>query len=597
MDLFKNPFHILGVTTRDNRHSIMELAEERSLLSNADECMEARSVLNHPRNRLSAEVAWLPGVDPTLYDEILRHLDSPNQNPFNITGLTHTARANLLISGLSRLPNLPSSKLVEWILTVAQVSEAINSDLLRSTLNMDRRASGFPEITDQSAINDEIRNQKRYYSQTITSILENLSVNERARVMTLLLEISTSNGRYQCPILIEDLIPAYQRSVLKPKRRIIEAQVEQLRAMADAQHPDTTVSPIVDQLLESLQEWATLAQPIQLSIQNTGQRHQASSEVAFTVREVALHLCNEHRQLDFAIQITNALIDVFNASSVGIEVVTRLTEDRTTLVGMRSFENINTQVEQLRAAADARQSDDTLSPMVNQLIQSVRSWDTTQSVDANSGVAFTIREVALHLCNEHRQLDFAIQITNVLIDVFNASSVGVEVVTQLTEDRTTLVGMRSFENINTQVERLRTASDTRHPDYTLTPMVNQLIQSVRSWDTTTQLVETNNAVAITVRNVTLHLCNEHQKLDFAIQITNALIGVFRGVYGMDEVNQKLSEDITTLTNISEQRRRQKQSRSEDRGLSGCLMDRIIGYAVIFGIGGLLVLIGGLMEGC
>ena len=66
---------------------------------------------------------------------------------------------------------------------------------------------------------------------------------------------------------------------------------------------------------------------------------------------------------------------------------------------------------------------------------------------------------------------------------------------------------------------------------------------------------------------------------------------------MDEVNQKLSEDITTLTNISEQHRRQKQYRSEDRGLSGCLMDRIIGYAVIFGIGGLLVLIGGLMEGC
>ena len=597
MDLFKNPFRILGATTRHNRHRIMELAEECSLLSDVDACMEARAILTNPRRRISAEVAWLPGVDPTLYDEILRHLDSPSQNLFNITRLTHIARANLLISGLSRLPNLPLSKLVEWILTVAQASEAINSDLLRSTLNMDRRASSFPEITDQPAINDEIRNQKSYYSQTITSILENLSVNERARVMTSLLETTTSNGRYQCPTLIKDLIPAYQRSVLEPKRRIIEAQVEQLRAMADAQHPDTTVSPIVDQLLESLQEWATLAQPIQLNIQNTGQRHQASSEVAFTVREVALHLCNEHQKLDFAIQITNALIDVFNASSVGVEVVTRLTEDRTTLVGMRSFENINTQVEQLRAAADTRQSDDTLSPMVNKLIQSVRSWDTTQSVDANSGVAFTIREVALHLCNEHQKLDFAIQITNALIDVFNASSVGVEVVTRLTEDKATLVAMEKFQEISTQVERLKAASDTKHPDYTLTPMVNKLIQSVKSWNTTAQTVDANNGVAFTVRNVALHLCNEHQKLDFAIQITNALIGVFRGVYGMDEVNQKLSEDITTLTNISEQRRRQKQYRSEDRGLSGCLMDRIIGYAVIFGIGGILALIGSLMEGC
>ena len=481
MDLLKNPFHILGATTRDHRHRIIELEEERSLLGDANECVESRSILITPSKRISAEVAWLPGVDPTLYDEILRHLDAPNQIFFNINRLTHIARANLLVSKLSRLPNLLSSNTVERILTIAQTSETINSDTVCAILNEDRRVSGFPEITDQSAIDDAIRNQKRYYSQIITSILENLSVNERARVMTSLLETTTSNGRYQCPTLIKDLIPAYQRSVLEPKRRIIEAQVEQLRAMADAQHPDTTVSPIVDQLLESLQEWATLAQPIQLSIQNTGQRHQASSEVAFTVREVTLHLCNEHRQLDFAIQITNVLIDVFNANSVGVEVVTRLTEDRTTLVGMRSF-----------------------------------------------------------------------------------------------------------ENINTQVERLRTASDTRHPDYTLTPMVNQLIQSVRSWDTTTQLVETNNAVAITVRNVALHLCNEHQQLDFAIQITNALIGVFNGVYGMDEVNNRLSEDIIILHAMDRQRR-QATGPQPDRKGTGCLLQ-----IVIFAI---LALIGALSQGC
>ena len=85
MDILKNPFHILGATTRDNRHNIMELAEERSLLSDADECMEARSILTRPRRRIAAEVAWLPGIDPTLSDIVLRNLDSPNQNLLNIT--------------------------------------------------------------------------------------------------------------------------------------------------------------------------------------------------------------------------------------------------------------------------------------------------------------------------------------------------------------------------------------------------------------------------------------------------------------------------------------------------------------------------------
>ena len=64
MDLFSNPFHILGASTRDNRHRISELADERSLLFDPNSCMEARSDLTNPRKRLSVEVAWLPGIAP-----------------------------------------------------------------------------------------------------------------------------------------------------------------------------------------------------------------------------------------------------------------------------------------------------------------------------------------------------------------------------------------------------------------------------------------------------------------------------------------------------------------------------------------------------
>ena len=448
MDLLKNPFHILGATTRDNRHSIMELAEERSLLSDADECMEARSILITPRRRISAEVAWLPGTDPPLSDVVLRHLDSPNQNLLNITGLTHITRANLLTSGFSRLSNLPSSNIVEWIFTIAQASETINSETVCAILNGDRRASGFPEITDQSAIDDEIRNQKRYYSQTITSILENLSVNARARVMTLLLETSTSNGRYQCPILIRDLIPAYELGVqdsLEQNKQIIEAQDERLRAMADARNPDTTLAPIVDQLLKSVKAWDTLAQPIQLSRQSTGQRHDVSFEMARRFRQLAADLFIEYRRPDFSRKILNTLKDLFSEVP---EIVEQIVEDSNALEeqarlveSMEQFENINAQVEQLETASDARQSDYTLSPMVNQLIQTVKTWNTsTQPVEANEAVAFAVRSIALHLWNEHQKLDFAIQITNMLVEVFVSSNgVGVEVATRLTEDKATLI--------------------------------------------------------------------------------------------------------------------------------------------------------------
>ena len=484
MDLLKNPFHILGATTRDHRHRIIELEEERSLLGDANECVESRSILITPSKRISAEVAWLPGVDPTLYDEILRHLDAPNQIFFNINRLTHIARANLLVSKLSRLPNLLSSNTVERILTIAQTSETINSDTVCAILNEDRRVSGFPEITDLLAINDAIRKQKRYYSETVTSVLESLSIDTRAHVMTSLLETSTSNGRHQSPILIKDLIPAYELSAqdsLEQKQRIIEAQDAQLRVMVDAENPDTTLTRIVDQLLESVREWDVIAQPIQLSQRSTGQRHDASFEIAWRFRRLAADLFHEHRRSDFSRNILNTLKDVFSEVP---EIAEGLTEDLTSLE------------EQIRLERNVEQ----------------------------------------------------------------------------------------FEEINAQVEQLKEAADARRPHYTLTPMVNQLIQTVKTWDTSTPPIEANNGVAIIVRNLALHLWNEHQKLDFAIRITNALISVFNGVYGMDEVNNRLSEDIIILRAMDTQRRQATQQEQKS-GNTGCLLQIVI-FAILALIGAL-----------
>lgn len=108
MDLLKNPFFLLGATIRDDRHKILELAEERSLLSDATECMQAQSTLTRPQNRISAEISWLPGVNPEHIESLLKQLDSPNQNLLNIIDLPPLARINLLTSGLSRLSTSPS---------------------------------------------------------------------------------------------------------------------------------------------------------------------------------------------------------------------------------------------------------------------------------------------------------------------------------------------------------------------------------------------------------------------------------------------------------------------------------------------------------
>ena len=145
MDLFKNPFYILGATPRDDKYRIIELAEERSLLSDADACMEAQSILITPRRRISAEVAWLPGVDPSFYGILFRYLESPNEELPNIT-MAPIASANLRATKLSRHPGLSVIQ-TSWN-GYSQLHKRLNLSIQKAVcavLNGDRRVSGLPE--------------------------------------------------------------------------------------------------------------------------------------------------------------------------------------------------------------------------------------------------------------------------------------------------------------------------------------------------------------------------------------------------------------------------------------------------------------------
>ena len=595
MDLLKNPFHILGATTRDDKFKITDLAEECRLLSDADECTDAESTLKRPQNRISAEIAWLPGVNPEHIDSLLKQLDSPNQNLLNIVDLSPLARANILTAGLSRLSNIASANLLEWILAISHAYERIEPEEIRGTLNEERNISGFPQITDLSVITTEIQNQRRYYSQTLSSVINNLSVTERARILTLTVETVIGNSNNRSPVLIDDLIQSYEVDVavdLDKKRNIIEAQIEKIRAMADAKNPDATLQPIVDQLIQTVKDWDAIAQPIQLSKRSRGERHTDSFEIAWRVQKLAVYLFNEYNKYDFTLQLLNMLLGVFAEVP---EIVEQIEKDKKTLEtriheekSFEKFKVVESQIEKLKEAADMKKPDSILTPMVNQLIQTVKTWDTsTQPVGANEVVAYSVRSIALHLWNEHQKLDFAIQITNTLIEHFKGVNGMGEINNRLNEDKRILDkhainarGLRKFENIKRQIELLEEAADAYKPDYTLTSMVNQLLETVNTWDPYEQPFEANEVVAYSFRGIALHLWNKHQKLDFAIRITTAIIAKFKNVNGMNEVNDRLNQDLVTLISIKQ---------AQQRKGPGCLLQ-----IAIFGI---LGLIGVLLQGC
>ena len=383
MDLLQNYFYILNATQRDNRHRIMELAEKRSLLSNADKCMAARAELTNPRKRISAEVAWLPGVVPERVYDILMLLESSVGNRLgcdNITStasvdslttvlvrvpyakkstiadevletlklskgdfrevgeflgihtLTPIARANLLAARMLRLPDYTPDVVAEWILAIVQTFENINPLEVQAILNVERETSGFPAITELSDITSEIQNCRRYYQQVIKFALDNIhSAKARAKTVMTIVEFETDSDTNHWPILVEDTVDAYEvgaETFLETEGKNIETQDQAIRVAADEETSDAVLASMVNELLQTVKDWDIIAQPIQLNRNRQGLRHDASHDVADRVRQLAIFLYNEYDKLDFSQKILNVLKDVFTEIPA---IAERITTDLETL--------------------------------------------------------------------------------------------------------------------------------------------------------------------------------------------------------------------------------------------------------------------------
>ena len=327
MDLLENPFYILNATTRDDRRKIMELSDERSLLFDSIVCSRAQSDLTTPRKRLSMEIAWLPGIGPKQASEFLSILVNSQPDLLRMNKVNPAARANLLAAGLSRLTGNKPDEIAEWILRLARSFEQIDPDDLRIMINEVRIVSGFPEVADLSMIETEIQERRRHYIKVIKTALNNLSANKLIEVVTTFVESATAKGKEPCPILIHNLIDTYEveaQVFLEKEARNIEILIEKVKSAADAKQSDTTLSPMVNRLVQVVDNWGYVAKPIQLSKKDRGLDHVASSRVAWPVRNLALHLYNEYEKLDFSQRLTKMLQGVFADVA---EVAERTAED------------------------------------------------------------------------------------------------------------------------------------------------------------------------------------------------------------------------------------------------------------------------------
>lgn len=312
MDLLNNPFHILGANPRDNRQRIMALAEERSLYVSASDCTQARSDLMNPRKRLSVEVAWLPGVGPKRISELLLQLESENEIIFKPDNFNPLALANLVAAVLSRSKsNINLSFNILWL---ARVYEQIKPEELCAILNEERIVSGFPEISDPSAVEEELKERRNYFKRVIKSALDKLYSDQIIEVVTSCIKSATENGADQGPVLIYDMVDSYEveaQEFLTREEENIRSCAEKIKASLGSEYPDLKLGRDVNRLSQVVRNWENVAKPIQISNKSKGLDDGPSRRVAGIVRGLGIDLFNKHSKLDLALLLTNLLKETF----------------------------------------------------------------------------------------------------------------------------------------------------------------------------------------------------------------------------------------------------------------------------------------------
>jgi len=336
--LNKSPFAVLGVTTRDDRRRIVELAEEKSLELDHEICQKARSDLTNPRTRLGAEIAWLPGVSPRKASQLV---DNLLQNPMAVreeSGLPTLAHLNLMASAFETVSgDHDSEDLATFIQEVAHLAEDLYPEDVLRDINEDRAVSKFPEINALAQVEEELTERKRYFRNAIKEALDRLPSAKLVQVMTETVDGATLGGEDHAPGLIDDLVDSYEVETQSPLQSGAENIQKLIKAARDAAPSgEAAVKPYVDKIEAAARSWDRIAQPIQLSAKARGTEHDLSSRLGWDIRGLALDLFNTHDILSQTQRLTALLQELFSEIP---EISERVEQDADALDNIASDRN------------------------------------------------------------------------------------------------------------------------------------------------------------------------------------------------------------------------------------------------------------------
>lgn len=313
LPILRNPFHVLGVSTRDDRRRVVEAAEEKSLSLDGEVCARARAELTHPRNRLAAELAWLPGVPA---DRSAQLVDDFVRDPAAVLGrggLPALARANLTASAMLVLDvGLAEADWIAAIVAFSRAVEEVSADRVLAAVNEDRAVAGVATVNSVERVEEGLAERRLVFCENLRDALDTLPSRKLAAVVAAAVEALTEGGRRHPPALVDGLMDVYAAGTLAFMTR--EAgNVGGLiaRARAATRSRGGAVEPFVERLAQVLRNWHSVARPMQMLAAARGSCHGPSQQTAGAVRELGVFLFRNRRTRRMGRRVMELLKETF----------------------------------------------------------------------------------------------------------------------------------------------------------------------------------------------------------------------------------------------------------------------------------------------
>ncbi len=339
MLLRDNPFAILGAILRDSRRRIIDLFEEKNLVGREDEkrLQKVKQILTSPKDRVGAEIAWLPGLGVKEIATIIgRSLPPPRlRNLVNNPGIPALTRANVLAEKLMRVRSSSTASSREQVLwqisALAATHEEIDAEETILVLNEERAAAKFSPISNPGIVVEALGEQRKHYGKAIHEALDKFSASVLVEVVTCVVNKATNKGVRHAPVLIEDLVQSFEieaQEFFEYEDETIDKCMDRLRNVVKNRRSNELVNRAARKLEAVVGNWDRVAQPIQVMHRGRGTHHKASEEMALKLRKFAIEMNNEYHRPDLSKRLTDLQRSVFAEDD---HIVETADEDKRTL--------------------------------------------------------------------------------------------------------------------------------------------------------------------------------------------------------------------------------------------------------------------------